>query len=369
MNRRPLQDLARQNEALLPEYRAVFESFATSGRYVSGPLVAAFESEFAEYCGTRHCVTVNTGTAALEVALRAVGVTSGKRVAVPAMTFVATAQAVVQAGAIPVLVDVDPRTWTMDPAALARAAKSGIDAVLPVHLHGRLVDIDAISEVAAEHGAVLLEDAAQAAGATSASGAAGSLGLAAAFSFYPGKNLGALGEGGALVTNDDELAENARLYRNWGARRRYEHDFPGTNLRMSELMAGLLSVKLPHLNDWISHRCEAASWYATALDSLPITLPAPAGFDHAYHVYSIWTKDRDRIAAALDADGIEVGIHYPRPIHLNAMFDFLGHGEGAFPVSEHLASGFLSLPMDEYITPEEVERIASSLSKVLETSA
>lgn len=185
MTRRPLQDLARQNEALLPEYRDVFESFATSGRYVSGPLVAAFESEFAEYCGTRHCVTVNTGTAALEVALRAAGVTAGKRVAVPAMTFVATAQAVVQAGAVPVLVDVDSLTWTMDPAALARVAESGIDAVMPVHLHGRLADIDSLSGIAREHGALLLEDAAQAAGAMGAAGAAGSLGIAGAFSFYP----------------------------------------------------------------------------------------------------------------------------------------------------------------------------------------
>ena len=369
MKRRPLQDLARQNEMLLPEYRAVFESFATSGRYVSGPLVAAFESEFAEYCGTRHCVTVNTGTAALEVALRAAGVTPGKRVAVPAMTFVASAQAVVQAGAVPVLVDVDPLTWTMDPAALERAAKSGIDAVLPVHLHGRIADMQSISDIAGAHDALLFEDAAQAAGATSASGAAGSLGLAGAFSFYPGKNLGALGEGGALVTDDDDLAENARLYRNWGARRRYEHDYPGTNLRMSELMAGLLSVKLPYLEGWITHRREAASWYRAALDSLPITLPAPAGADHACHVYAIWTEDRDRIAAELDADGIEVGIHYPRPIHLNAMFDFLGHGVGDFPVSERLASGFLSLPMDEYLTQAEVERIAAALSTALETSA
>jgi dTDP-4-amino-4,6-dideoxygalactose transaminase len=368
MNRRPLQDLAKQNKALLPEYRAVFEAFATSGRYVSGPLVAKFESEFADYCGTKHCVTVNTGTAALEVALRGAGISTGQRVAVPAMTFVATAQAVTQAGAMPVLVDVDPDTWTMDPDALSAVATRGIDAVLPVHLHGRLADMEAISSVAREHGALILEDAAQAAGAVGTSGAAGSLSLAGAFSFYPGKNLGALGEGGALVTDDDELAENARLYRNWGAQRRYEHDFPGTNLRMNELMAGLLSVKLPHLNSWIAHRRQAASWYADALGSLPVRMPAPAGTEHAYHVYSIWSEERDALAAALEAEGIEVGIHYPRPIHLNAMFDYLGHVQGDFPVAERLASGYLSLPMDEYITEDEVRRIASCISQTLEIS-
>jgi dTDP-4-amino-4,6-dideoxygalactose transaminase len=284
------------------------------------------------------------------------------------MTFVATAQAVIQAGALPVLVDVDPATWNMDPVALAQVAASGIDAVLPVHLHGRIADMEAIAAVTREHSALLLEDAAQAAGAVGGSGPAGSLAVAGAFSFYPGKNLGALGEGGALVTSDDQLAENARLYRNWGARRRYEHDYPGTNLRMSELMAGLLSIKLPHLDSWIAHRRRAAGWYAEALGTLPVTLPAPAGFEHAYHVYSIWTEDRDRIAAALDDDGFEVGIHYPRPIHLNAMFDFLGHGIGDFPVSERLAAGFLSLPMDEFLTESEVERIAASLSRALDSA-
>jgi dTDP-4-amino-4,6-dideoxygalactose transaminase len=285
------------------------------------------------------------------------------------MTFVATAQAVVQAGATPVLVDVDSETWNIDPSALELELIRGLDAVVPVHLHGRLAEMNELRELTQKHGVPLFEDAAQAAGARNRYGNAGSFGIAGAFSFYPGKNLGALGEGGALVTNNDEIAEYARLYRNWGAKRRYEHDAPGTNLRMSELMGGLLSIKLPHLPEWIAHRQQVAHWYEETLSSLPVLLPSPSKVEHAQHVYAIRVENRNKIEASLTADGIEVGIHYPRPIHLNEMFAGLGYTKGDFPVSEWLAEGFLSLPMDEYMTRNEVDRVSSSLRRALGESA
>ena len=295
------------------EMHAAVAAVIDRGDYILGEAVSLFEREFAEYCGSRFSLGVDSGTSALELALRAVGVGSGDEVVLPANTFVATALAVHHAGATPVLVDVDRETYNMDPALLARAVTPRTKAVVPVHLYGQPAAMDGINAIAAEFGLAVVEDACQAHGSTFGRERAGALGHIAAFSFYPGKNLGACGDGGAVTTNDADLADKVGLLRNYGQRQKYHHLVKGFNRRLDTLQAAVLRTKLPHLDRWNSSRARAAATYAELLDESGLQVPkVSADTNHVWHLYVVEVNDRDRVQAELNAAGIQTGLHYPR---------------------------------------------------------
>jgi dTDP-4-amino-4,6-dideoxygalactose transaminase len=270
-------------------------------------------------------------------------------------------------GARPVFVDVDPVSYTMDPQLVEAAITPNTKALLPVHLYGQTVDVDALLEIAQRHNIQLVEDACQAHGATYKGRKAGSLGVAGCFSFYPGKNLGCLGEGGAVVTSNPELAQRMRMLRDHGSIKKYEHSLPGYNFRLEGLQGGFLSVKLPYLDRWNARRREVAKLYHELLSDTSLRLPVEMGWgEHVYHLYVIQSDDREALRLALNAAGVECGLHYPVPLHLQAAYADLGYEKGSFPVSEHLSSHILSLPMHPFITDEEVKRVASVLLETLQ---
>lgn len=358
---RPLQDLRRQNTDLRSEFEAGFSRFLDSGRYVAGPAVEEFERAFAEYCGARFCVAVSTGTAAIEIACRALGIGSTSKVLVPGMTFVATPQAVLTTGASVTLCDVDFESRLMDPDFVETLLANGVNAVLPVHLHGRQVDLTSLVERAKAEGVSIVEDASQAAGSFLNGAHAGVTGDVGTFSFYPGKNLGALGEGGCLITDREDVAEFARLYRNWGAKHRYEHDFDGSNHRMHELQACFLRVKLQRLDSYVEARRQAALQYTERLSASSVGIPIPTP-DHAFHVYAVTVRKRETAQRMLADAGYETGVHYPRGIHQNRPYSKLGL-VGELANTERLANELLSLPMDEYLTETEVDEICEVLKR------
>ncbi len=362
----PFQDLGAQHRALsdelLPEVMAVIES----GRFVLGETVDKFEREFADYCGTREAVTVNSGTSALHLALLAAGVGPGDEVITVSMTFVATAAAILYCGATPVYVDVDPDTWTMDAAALATAITPRTKAIVPVHLHGRIADMSGILEIAKSRKLVVIEDAAQAHGAERDGIKAGAFGDMGCFSFYPGKNLGAAGEAGAVVTNRPELAERMRILRDWGQDGKYNHVVQGFNYRMDALQAAVLRVKLRHLPAWTEQRQQAGALYDRLLANIDVGRPAPAGKDHVYHVYAITTPNRDQLQADLTAAGIATGIHYPRPVHLQRAYADPRYPVNSLPETEAFASTTLSLPIFPEITADQIETVTETLATVVE---
>jgi dTDP-4-amino-4,6-dideoxygalactose transaminase len=340
-----------------------------SGWFILGHEVAAFEQEFATFCGARHCVGVASGAEALYLALAAAGIGPGDEVITVANACMYDVAAILQAGARPVLVDVDPATQNIDPAAVAAAITPRTKAVIPVHLFGRLADMAAITALAERHGLVVIEDAAQAHGAwrTGADGQprmAGQWGNLAAFSFYPSKNLGALGDGGAVVTNDDQMAAQLRRLRMYGWERKYyTSEVGGRNSRLDELQAALLRVKLPHLAAANAARRERAAWYATALADLPLGLPVDEP-GHVYHLYVVTLPDRasrDRLRDHLLANGIGCDIHYPVPTHLQPAYADLGYHPGSLPVTEDLAGRILSLPMYPELTYEEIMLVAETI--------
>jgi dTDP-4-amino-4,6-dideoxygalactose transaminase len=357
----PLVDLGIQRDRVAAEVDAGWARVLERTAFVGGPDVAAFEAEYAAHEGRRHCVGLANGTDALELALRATGIGAGDAVVVPANTFVATAEAVARAGAEVVLVDVDDEHLLLDPDRLAAVA-GRCRAVLPVHLFGQLAPMGPLAAIAAEHGLTLMEDAAQCQGATQAGAGAGTLGLAAATSFYPGKNLGAYGDGGAVVTDDDGIAERVRLLSAHGSPRKYEHAVLGFNSRLDTLQAVVLRAKLARLDEWNAERQLAADTYAELLKDTPgVRLPATAaGNRHVWHLYVVRVADRDRVLAALNGAGIGAGIHYPTPVHLTGAFSELGE-RGDFPVAERAAAEILSLPLFPGITREQQERVAGAL--------
>jgi len=358
----PFLDLRSQHQALESELSEAVLRVIRSGQFVLGPEVEAFERSFAAYCGATHAVAVNSGTSALHIALLAAGVGPGDEVITVPMTFVATVAAILYAGATPVMVDLDPQTWTMDADRFEAAITPRTKAVMPVHLHGRLADIERIAEIAERRGICLIEDAAQAHGAERAGRRAGTFGDAGCFSFYPGKNLGACGEGGAIVTDRGDLAQRARMLRDWGQERKYLHVAKGFNFRMDGIQGAMLNVKLQHLEAWTAQRRRVARLYDSHLSQAGIRTPAPAGeFDHVYHVYAVRIRDRDAVRAQLNDAGIQTGIHYPIPVHLQPAYADLGHGDGAFPVTERLAHETLSLPMFPEMTEDQVDRVCSAL--------
>ena len=358
----PFLDLELQHRPLLADLAEAARQVIASGHFVLGERTAAFEQAFADYCGTNHAVAVNTGTSALHLALLAAGVGPGDEVITTPATFVATVAAIQYAGARARLVDIDPDTWTLDPRLIEAAITPRTKAIIPVHLHGRLADMAAIVEIARAHGLVVIEDAAQAHGAETGGRRAGAFGDLGCFSFYPGKNLGACGEGGAVTTDRADLAERLRRLRDWGQERKYLHVDKGFNYRMDEIQAALLHVKLPHLDRWTALRRQAAARYDELLDKAGVVHAAPAdGHDHVYHVYAVRVADREAVRARL-APSIGTNIHYPIPVHLQPAYADLGQGPGSLPVAERLAGEICSLPIFPGIEPAEIDRVAAAVA-------
>jgi dTDP-4-amino-4,6-dideoxygalactose transaminase len=361
----PFVDLKSLHEEIEEELQQVFTRVLRSSAFVLGPEVKQFEKEFAEYTGTAHCLALSTGTAALHLVLAALGVGPGDEVITVPHTFIATAEAISAVGARPVFVDIDPVSYTMDPALLEAAITTRTRAIIPVHLYGQTADMDPILEIANRHGIPVIEDACQAHGAEYKGRKAGSMGVAGCFSFYPGKNLGACGEGGAVTTNDPALARRIEMWRDHGSIKKYEHAFPGLNMRMEGLQGGILSVKLKHLDRWNNQRREVAALYAKLLadsdKSIPIEMP---NHHHVYHLYVIQADSRDRLRDQLSEAGIETGLHYPIPLHLQEAYRGLNYKLGDFPVSERVARRIVSLPMYPGISAESVERVAAELLEV-----
>jgi len=323
--------------------------------------VDRFEREFADYCGVPHAIGLDSGLSALELALRAAKVGVGDEVITQANTFIATAGAIIAVGARPVLVDCDDH-GAIDPAAIDAAVTPRTRAIIPVHLFGRICDIEAILQVATKRQIHVIEDACQAHGALLGGRRAGSFGVSAAFSFYPAKNLGAFGDGGMLVTNSPEVDRTVRELRNYGQRVKYEHVALPLNHRLDTIQAAVLRVKLPHLDGWNARRRYLADAYREHLAGLPVTLPASDEEGrHVYHLFVIQAEDRDGLRAALGERGIETGVHYPRPLHLQPVLNELGYRRGAFPNAERLAEHSLSLPMYPELSLEHVEQVAVAI--------
>jgi dTDP-4-amino-4,6-dideoxygalactose transaminase len=362
----PYLDLKAQYHSIKPEIDAAIARVMESGQFVLGSEVAGFEEEFATYCGTAECIALNSGTSALHLALLAAGVGPGDEVITVPFTFVASVAAVIYAGARPVLVDIDPRSFTMDPAAIEAAITPRTKAILPVHLYGQSADMDPIMEIARRHGLVVIEDAAQAHGAKYKGRPVGSVGDMACFSFYPGKNLGAYGEGGAVTTSNPEYARTIRMLRDWGQDRKYHHVLRGFNYRMEGFQGAILRVKLRHLEHWTEARRRLVNLYNQHLADSGVETPTEMPWGrHVYHVYTLQVDDRDSLQTALQANGIQTGIHYPVPAHLQPAYADLGYGRGAFPRSEEAARQVLSLPLYPELSPQAVAEVAGAVKKAV----
>ncbi len=363
----PFLDLTAHHEPLRAEFDRAISEVIDRNAFAGGPFVEKFEGEFARFCNCQYGIGLGSGTEALWLALLAAGVGSGDEVITVPMTFMATAEAITYAGAKPVFVDVDEQTYTMDPAQLPSALSPRTKAIIPVHLFGQMADMDPILEFARAHGLTVIEDAAQAHGARYKDHMAGSLGDAACFSFYPGKNLGAFGEAGAVVTNDSEMQAKIRVLRDHGQVRKYQHALVGWNCRMDGIQAAVLSVKLRYLERGNAARRTRAHQYGAALGSLEMIVPPyEAEFArHIYHVYAIRTQERDEVMRLLGENEIDCGIHYPIPVHLQEAYRHLGHERGAFPVAEKVAEEFISLPMFPELTSEQVDHVTRCLGDAI----
>ncbi len=360
----PFLDLKSPHSELREELEAASRRVMESGWFIMGPECEAFEAEFAAYCGARHCVGVGNGLEALHLTLRAMGIGEGDEVIVPSNTYIATWLAVSYAGATPGPVAPDGRTHTLDPARVEEAVTPRTKAVMPVHLYGQTADMDAINEIAARRNLRVVEDAAQAHGASYRGRRAGTLAAAAGFSFYPGKNLGALGDAGAVVTDDAELADRVRVLRNYGSRVKYEHESRGYNSRLDELQAALLRAKLTRLDAWNARRRRVAESYLQQLEGVAgLTLPhVPGWAEPVWHLFVVRTPARARLQEHLAGAGVGTLIHYPKPPHMQAAYSDAGHRAGDFPLAERLAGEVLSLPMGPHLSDEAVEYVVSKLS-------
>ena len=362
----PFVDLKAQYAAIRSEVEAALRGVLERADFILGEDVACFEEEFARYAGAKCAVGVGTGLDALEMALRGWGIGAGDEVITAANTFIATVLAIAATGARPVLVDCDPVTYNISPTAIEAAIAPRTCALIPVHLYGQPAEMDTISAIARKHTLLLLEDAAQAHGATFAGRPAGSWGDAAAFSFYPAKNLGAYGDGGCVVTNDAALAEKIRRLRNYGQREKYYHDTIGTNSRLDSIQAAVLRVKLRHLDAWNAARRAHAAAYHELLTGLPITLPQThAQANHVYHLFVVQVDARDAVQKRLGEEGISTGIHYPVPIHLQEACAGLGYRRGQFPVTERAATRVLSLPMYAELSRAQIEHTVAALRRAV----
>jgi dTDP-4-amino-4,6-dideoxygalactose transaminase len=363
----PPVDLRAQHRGVADEIAAASAAVFEQTAFILGSAVEEFETAYAAFVGAKHCVGVANGTDALELAMRAAGVGPGHEVILPTNTFIATALAVVRAGAKPVLVDVDPEHYLLDVEAAAARVTKQTRAIIPVHLYGQMVAMERVDALARAHDLVVIEDAAQAQGARRHGRAAGSWSFAAATSFYPGKNLGAYGDAGAVTTNSDDVARRLRALRNYGSEVKYHHPEIGFNSRLDTLQAVVLGVKLKRLAAWNDARRAAARRYDDMLTGLgDVSRPRPlAGNEHVYHLYVIRVPNRDEIVTRLDADGVGAQIHYPFPIHLQGAFRDLGLGPGSFPIAERAAAEILSLPMFPEISEQQQSKVVAALRRAL----
>ncbi len=362
----PFVDLRAQYRRLRRQILAAIDDALQGMQLFLGPNVRAFEDEFAAYCGVRYAVGVGSGTDALYLALRAAGIGPGDEVITVAHTFIGTVEAIVQAGAVPVFVDVDPETYTLDPSWVEAAVSARTRAIVPVHLYGQMADMEPIMQLAQRHGLLVIEDACQAHGAEYRGRRAGSIGDAAAFSFYMSKNLGAYGEAGVVTTNSRSIAEVVAMLRNHGSTSKYEHAELGVNSRLDELQAVVLRVKLRHLDEWVARRRQHAELYASLLQDVPVKLPKTRlGSTHVYHLFVVQVDDRDRVRQGLEARSIGCGVHYPIPLHKQAACHGIGRVVGDLKVTEALAGRILSLPMFPELTKQQVQYVAASLQELV----
>lgn len=367
MTKVPYSDLPGEFNEIGHEVLPAFEQICQSGRFAQGPPTASFETEFAAYCGVKHCVSLNSGCSALHLALRCLNIGPGDEVITVSMTFIATAWAISYVGARPIFVDIEPTRRTMDPAKLRAAITSRTKAIMPVHLYGMPADMDEIDKIAAEAGIPVVEDAAQAHGARYRGKRVGQFGRIACFSFYPGKNLGAYGEGGALVTEDEGLARRAAALRDHAQVERYFHNEIGYNYRMDSLQGAVLSIKLKRLDRWNALRSQHALTYDKCLTGLPCVGPAlPADSECVWHCYVIECDDRDNIRQRLRDAGIETGLQYPLSVHLQKVYEHLGYRSGDFPVTEALSKRCLSLPIFPSMTEEQIKSVGAALADSLQ---
>jgi dTDP-4-amino-4,6-dideoxygalactose transaminase len=358
----PFVDLKSQYHAIKPEIDAAIADVLESSAFILGKHVSGFEEDFAAFSGARHAVAVNSGTSALHLAMLAAGIGPGDEVITVPFTFVATVAAIGYTGARPVFVDVDPVSYTMDPSKIEAAITEHTKAIVPVHLYGQPADMDPIVDIARRHNLIVIEDAAQAHASEYKSRRVGSLGDLACFSFYPGKNLGAYGEGGAVVTDNPEHTRIIRMYRDWGAEKKYEHVLKGYNYRLEGIQGAILRVKLRYLEAWTASRRSHAAAYDKLLAESGLGLPQAMPYGrHVYHVYAVRTTQRAALQTQLQAAGVQTGIHYPIPVHLLPAWAELGYQAGAFPVSERLADEVLSLPMYPEMNREQLETVARAV--------
>jgi dTDP-4-amino-4,6-dideoxygalactose transaminase len=356
----PLVDLQAQYHAIKPEIDRAIHDVVDSAQFILGPAVTRFEKQFAAFCHTSEAVGVNSGTSALHLSLLAAGVGHGDEVITVPFTFVATVAAIEYAQAKPVFVDIEPVYWTMDPGRIEQAITPRTRAIVPVHLYGQPADMDPILAIAEKHGLAVIEDACQAHGSEYRGRRCGSLGRVGCFSFYPGKNLGAYGEGGAIVTNDSALAVKVRLLRAWGEETRYEHKYRGFNYRMDALQGAVLDVKLRYLDEWSEARRNRAAEYRRRLEHTAVIAPREREQSrHVYHQFVVRVRERDDWREKLTEAGVQTGVHYPIPIHQQPAYRDLGYSAGDFPVAERAATEVLSLPMFPELTDEQIESIAS----------
>jgi dTDP-4-amino-4,6-dideoxygalactose transaminase len=362
----PYYDLKGQYETLREEILAALDGVCRKTAFILGDEVAAFEREFGAYCEVKHCVALNSGTSAIHLALLAAGVGPGDEVITTPNTFMATVEAISYTGATPVLADVDPATANIDPRQVEAAITPRTKVIMPVHLYGRPADLDALAKLAEARKLTLIEDASQAHGARFRGRRIGGFGLAATFSFYPSKNLGAYGEGGALTTNDDRVAELTRVLRNHGETQRYDHDRIGYNYRMDGFQGAVLRVKLRRLDEWTRRRLEIAQQYRTALAGARLGWPEDdPRAESVYHLFAVYVEDRDAVRAALAERGVQTAIHYPTPVHLLKPYTGLGHGPGSFPHAERACARVLSLPFFPEMTTKQVEYVTATLAEIV----
>jgi dTDP-4-amino-4,6-dideoxygalactose transaminase len=358
----PFLDLRRLNKSLKDPLDEAFRRVMDSGLFVMGQELEIFESEFAAYCGVKHCIGVGNGLEALSLLLQAYEIGPGDEVLVPANTFIATWFAVSQCGATPVPIEPSQNTYNMDPSKVFSAITDRTRAIIPVHLYGQPAEMDSLNQIALEHGLLVIEDAAQAHGARYKGRRTGALGHAAATSFYPGKNLGALGDGGGVLTNDDDIAELVRRRRNYGSKSKYLHEIIGGNSRLDEIQAAFLRVKLAALDEWNARRRIVANKYSTLLDGIEIVLPFVAEYsDPCWHLYVIRTQQRAQLQLHLDRMGVSTLIHYPIPPYRQNCYKNVG--EDNFPITDQLSGEVLSLPISPDLSNEEVEYVISAIQK------
>jgi len=366
----PYFDLTAQYRELRDEIRDAIDRVCNKATFILGEEVELFERTFADYCGVKHCVGLNSGTSALHLAMLAAGIGSGDEVITSANTFFATAEAICYTGAAPVFADIDPATANIDPEKIEAAITKKTRAIIPVHLYGRPANLSAIMKIAEDHGLLIIEDACQAHGASHEDKRVGGFGHSAAFSFYPGKNLGGYGEGGALTTNDDDVAALVRALRSHGEATRYLHKYLGYNYRMDGFQAAVLNVKMKRLDEWTAKRRAFSSLYRELLADAHLDLPQDSpDAECVYHLFVAYVEDRDRVRRGLEERGVQTAVHYPVPVHRQDAMAHLGYKEGSLPHTERACQRVLSMPLFPEMTEEQLRYAAYSLSEVVGTSA